>query len=113
MQTPSKNSNPQQANHAQARNVLFLKLLGISYHWEQAKHNPALGPGLLLRRTNMRIVYFCRELETRNRLLEMCLEGRDHDEHEGLGVTAQRVLEEVCQLITISMCSTQSFQSVQ
>jgi hypothetical protein len=50
---------------------------------------------LLLRGANMRIMHLRRKLETRNRFLEMRLQRADHDEHERLGVAAERVLEEV------------------
>lgn len=53
---------------------------------------------LLLRRPDMRIVHLCRELQAGNRFLQMRLERADHDEHEGLGVAAEGVLEEVSQL---------------
>ena len=53
---------------------------------------------LLLRRANMRIMNLCRKLQARNRFLQMRLERADHDEHEGFGVAAEGVLEEVGQL---------------
>jgi len=62
--------------------------------------------GLLLRRANMRVVHLCRELETRDGLLEMGLQRADHDEHERLGVAAEGVLEEVCQLLMLAVKST-------
>jgi len=46
----------------------------------------------------MRVVHLCRKLETRNGFLQMGLQRADHDEHEGFGVAAEGVLEEVCQL---------------
>jgi hypothetical protein len=53
---------------------------------------------LLLRCPNMRIMNLCRKLQACNRFLQMCLQWADHDEHEGLGVAAEGVLEEVGQL---------------
>lgn len=46
----------------------------------------------------MRIMHLCRKLETGNRLLQVRLERANHDEHESLGVAAQRVLEEIGKL---------------
>lgn len=39
---------------------------------------------LLLRGTNVSVVHLCSELETGDCLLQMCLQGADHDEHKGL-----------------------------
>ena len=58
----------------------------------------ALALRRLLRRADVRVVHLLRELETRDRFLEMGLERGDHDEHECFRVPAERVLEEVCQL---------------
>lgn len=55
-------------------------------------------PGLLLCSTDMSIMYLCSKLQTGDRFLQMCLQRRDHDEHEGFRVTAKRILEEVSQL---------------
>jgi hypothetical protein len=51
-----------------------------------------------LRSANVRVMYLCRKLQTRHRLLQVSLQRRDHDEHERLAVAPERVLEEVCQL---------------
>jgi len=61
--------------------------------------------GLPLRGTDMCVVHLGRELETRNGLLEMSLQRADHDEHEGFGVAAEGVLEEVCQLLMLAVKS--------
>ena len=52
--------------------------------------------GLPLRCSDVGIVHLSCKLETGNSLLEMCLQWADHDEHEGLRVATERVLEEVC-----------------
>lgn len=54
--------------------------------------------GLLLCSTNVRVVHLGRKLETRDCLLQMCLQWADHDKHECLGVAAEGVLEEISQL---------------
>lgn len=54
--------------------------------------------GLLLRRPDVRVVHLGRELEAGDCFLQVRLERADHDEHERLGVAAEGVLQEVCQL---------------
>jgi hypothetical protein len=44
------------------------------------------------------VVHLGGELETGDCLLQMCLQRADHDEHEGLRVATERILEEVGQL---------------
>jgi hypothetical protein len=60
---------------------------------------------LPLRSPNMRIMYLGRKFETRQRLREMRLQRRDHDEHERFTVTAEGELEEICELYNfVSFC---------
>lgn len=54
--------------------------------------------GLLLRRSDVRVVHLRRELEGCHCLAEMCLQWTDHHKHESLGVAPKRELEEVGQL---------------
>jgi hypothetical protein len=56
----------------------------------------------------MRIMHLRRKLQARNRFLEMRLQRADHNEHERLAVSTERVLEEVRQLFPT--LATQSLQ---
>ena len=61
---------------------------------------------LALRRANVRVVHLGRELETGQRLGEVSLQRADHDKHQGLGIAAERELEEVGKLVGISELHT-------
>lgn len=58
--------------------------------------------GLLLRGPNMRIMHLRRKLQARDGFLQMRLQRRDHDEHERLAVSSERVLQEVRELQPVS-----------
>jgi hypothetical protein len=54
--------------------------------------------GYSLRCSNVCIVYFCRELQTRQGLSEVCLQRANHDKHQSFRVAAQGELQQICEL---------------
>lgn len=101
--TQRRNENPTQTASypAQITHYMPCQTLTPKQTFEMRQYS-SRSLGLLLGSTNMCVVHLCCKLETGNSLLQMGLQWADHDKHECLRVSAQRVLEQIGKLQHVS-----------